>query len=146
MEDNKHTQGEWHLNNQTDDNGNIIIKRNPEYDNQEYFAITIKNSFNVVGFYYPSSKQSESEMIANAKIICQSVNEHSKLKEENKILNEQLEAGANQYAKCIQVLEMSKGILQSVYFMFDNYEDGTMGKRLSNEAKEILDNIKNKKL
>lgn len=74
-----HTQGEWYVNNSHDDNGEMIIKTNPEYGDQKYFSLGIKGEYNFVGFFYPNSKQSDTEMIANAKIICQAVNERKAL-------------------------------------------------------------------
>lgn len=136
MEDNKHTQGEWHLNNPTDDNGSVIIKKNPQYGDQKYFAICIKNSFNLVGFYYPSSKQSESEMIANAKIICKAVNEYKKLVKEKETLIEALKPLTNLANEIFKVVPENK---EGVLYGFNKAEITYADLR---KAKELLNNLK----
>lgn len=43
----------------------------------------------------------------------------------------------------IDSINKCKSVLQTVTFWFQNYEEGTAGKKLSNEAKTILADLKN---
>ena len=61
----------WKVNNSIGDNGEIIPKVNKEFGGQKYFAITVKDSFECVGFFYPCTPCSEEKMIADAKLIAQ---------------------------------------------------------------------------
>lgn len=76
----KYTPGKMEINCPIGDDGNDIIKTNPEYGDQKYFVFKIKNSFDVVGFLYPHSKQSDETMKANAARIVECWNGYDKLK------------------------------------------------------------------
>jgi hypothetical protein len=56
----KHTKGEW---------VSQPPKTNPAFDNQTFFAIAVKGTYNYVGFYYPNSTFSPQEQEANARLI-----------------------------------------------------------------------------
>ena len=64
----KYTKGKWEVNG-IDEDGLPLIKKNPELDNQSYFTICVYGQYEPLGFYYPSSRQSEEQMRANAVLI-----------------------------------------------------------------------------
>lgn len=107
--------------------GYDITEGHPSDGGKILFNLIPYNDVNVMA----NTSINPEKLEAFAGKIVKSLNEYDNLREDNALL--------------IEIVEKTKNVLQGVSFMLGNYKEGTMGKRLSNEAQELLNNIKNDK-
>jgi hypothetical protein len=82
-----------------------------DFGGQVYYTImpdpykSKADPYKAVGFFYPYSGVPSEQQAANAKLICEAVNNYQSLKESNEALIENLE-------NCIERMERARGILK----------------------------------